>query len=307
MNRLFTHVTTADNMLHLLRNTWEKNWPEIHCAARGAIPSFVLARNPAPLSGSVPVFCYHMVSGPDLESDLQYLLQNGYDSITADTLVAHLNRDIRLDRPSILLTFDDCSRNLHQVAFPLLQKYRCHAVAFAAPSFHDLAEAVNEKEHRPCTWAELSELSASGVVDIQSHSLDHRFFSRWPEPAPLCGADADMNQIVAQKPPRSLREDLLLARETLEQKLGKPVRHLAFPRYYGTDEAIRIGREVGYSSFWWGVLPDRPTNRPGDSPDRIVRISGEFLRRLPGSSRIPLLSILKARYGRSLRHWAGRA
>lgn len=306
-NRPFIHPPATNNMLRHLRNTWDKNWPEIRCAATGSVPDFILSRTPKPLADSVPVFCYHVVSGPDLEQDLRHLRENGYATLSSDALLAYLNREFFPETPSVVLSFDDCSRNLFQVAYPLLKKYDCQAVAFAAPAFHDLAEGVRDNEHRPCTWDELAALSDSGIVDIQSHSLEHRLFSRWPEPVPLCGADFDMNTIIAQKPPHSLEEDLLLARETLEQKLGTSVRHLAFPKYYGTDEAIRIGRKVGYSSFWWGVLPGRPTNHPGDSPDRIVRISGEFLRRLPGERRIPLMNILMARYGRSLRRWVGQA
>ncbi len=294
-------------MLRHLRNTWNKNWPEIRCAATGSVPDFILSRKPKPLVDSVPVFCYHIASGPDLEQDLCHLRENGYDTLSADALLEYLNREFFPENPSVVLSFDDCSRNLFQVAFPLLKKYNCQAVAFAAPRFHDLAEAMQDRERRPCTWQELAALSDSGIVDIQSHSLEHRYVPRWPEPVPLCGADADMNEAVARAPGRSLKEDLFLARRILEEKLGKPVRHLAFPRYDGTDAAIRVARTLGYESFWWGVLPGRPTNCPGDSPDRIVRISGEFLRRLPGSERAPLSSILRARYGRSLRRWAGLA
>lgn len=294
-------------MLRHLRNSWNKNWPEIRCAATGSVPDFILARKPNPLHGSVPVFCYHDVTGPELEQDLRHLRENGYKTLSADTLLAFLNRESRPEQPSVVLTFDDCSRSLFQVAYPLLARYECQAVAFAAPRFHDLAETARDREHRPCTWKELAALSDSGIVDIQSHSLEHRYVPRWPEPVPLCGADADMNEAVAKTPARSLADDLLLSKQTLEDKLGKPVRHLAFPRYDGTDAAIGVAKTLGFKTFWWGVLPGRPTNRPGDSPDRIARISGEFLRRLPGTRRVSLMNILGARYGRSLRRLAGPA
>lgn len=302
-------------MLRRLRSTWEKNWPEIRCAATGSVPDFVLSRAPKSGTDSVPVFCYHDVVGPELRQDLEYLRQNGYATLIADELVAFLRGELRLNSPSVVLSFDDCSRSLFQVALPLLERYGCRAVAFAAPRFHDLAENVAHSEKRPCTWKELRVMRRSGFVDVQSHSLEHRYFPRWPEAVPLCGADMQMNEIVARGPGMDMEQDMRLAREILEARLGSGVRHLAFPMYDGTDEAIRIGRGIGYQSFWWGVLPGRPTNFPlgrggsrvDDPADHIVRISAEFLRRLPGEGRIPLGSILWARYGRTLQRWTGRS
>ncbi len=302
-------------MLRRLRSSWEKNWPEIRCAATGSVPDFVLSRNPKQRTDAVPVFCYHDVLGPELRQDLEYLRQNDYVTLISDELIAFLRGEISLSAPSVVLTFDDCSRSLFQVALPLLERHGCRAVAFAAPSFHDLAERVEDVEKRPCTWKELRVMRRSGFVDVQSHSLDHRYFPRWPEPVPLCGADARMNKTVAQGLVRNMREDLHLAKETLEARLGSGVRHLAFPMYDGTEEALKIGREIGYQSFWWGVLPGRPTNYPvrtignreSDPTDHIVRISAEFLRRLPGEGRISLRSILSERYGRTLQRWMGRS
>lgn len=292
-------------MLRKLQNSWEKNWPEIRCAVTASLPDFVLARDPKPLGECVPVFCYHVVEGAAFEKDLVYLAKNGYDTIAADGLLAHLAGQACVAKPSVVLTFDDCSRNLFETAFPLLQKYGRHAVAFVAPHFHDLAGQAASRDLRPCTWDEMKVMSLSGLVDFQSHSLEHRYFPRWPEPVPLCGADTALNATVAPKASRTMEQDLRESKKILEERLGADVRHLAFPRYDGTDEAVRAGRTVGYEGFWWGVLPGRPTNRPGDGPDRIVRISGEFLRRLPGPERRPLAEILRARYGLALRRMRG--
>lgn len=291
-------------MLRRLRLTWEKNWPEIRCAATGSVPDFILSRDPQPRTDSVPVFCYHDVAGPELRADLEYLRRNGYATLIADEFIAFLRGEIALNGPSVVLTFDDCSRSLYEIALPLLESFSCRAVAFASPSYHDLAETARESRHRPCTWAELVSLQRSGFVDIQSHSLEHRYFRRWPEPVPLCGAEPWMNERIARSKGRTMAEDLLLAKETLEKKMDKSVHHLAFPKYDGTEEAVMVGQEVGYASFWWGVLPGRPNNFQSETAAlRIVRISGEFLRRLPGEGRITLKSIMGARYGRSCRRW----
>lgn len=291
-------------MLSRLRLAWEKNWPEIRCAVTGSVPDFVLSRDPKPGTDAVPVFCYHDVAGPELRADLDHLRQNGYATLSADEFVAFLRGESHLSQPSVVLTFDDCSRSLYETALPLLESFSCRAVAFASPGYHDLAETVRESRQRPCTWAELVSLQRSGLVDIQSHGLEHRYFPRWPDPVPLCGAESWMNERIAEGAGRSMKDDLRLARIILEEKLDKPVHHLAFPKYDGTEEAVLVGQEVGYASFWWGVLPGRPTNMQSENAAlRIVRISGEFLRRLPGEGRVTLKSIMGARYGRSCRRW----
>ena len=291
-------------MLHRLRLTWEKNWPEVRCAATRSVPDFVLSRDPQPGTDSVPVFCYHDVAGPELRTDLEYLRRNSYATLIADELIAFLRGEFALKGPSVVLTFDDCSRSLYETALPLLESFSSRAVAFASPGYHDLAETARESHQRPCTWAELTSLERSGVVDIQSHSLEHRYFPRWPEPVPLCGAEPWMNERIARNKSRNMAVDVRMSREILEKNLDKSVRHLAFPKYDGTEEAVMVGQEVGYSSFWWGVLPGRPNNFQSETAALcIVRISGEFLRRLPGEGRATLKSIMGARYGRSCRRW----
>jgi len=144
-------------------------------------------------------------------------------------------------------------------------------------------------------------MAGSGLIDFQSHTLEHRYLPRWPEPAPLAGVDPRFQRLGAR--PTPLDVDLRSSREILEDAVGRPVRHLAFPRFDGTPDAARIGRDAGYHGFWWGAQPGRPWNRPGDDGTHIVRLSGEFVRRLPGSGRVPLRHILARRYTGAVRGW----
>lgn len=291
-------------MLNRLFQSWEKNWPEIRCAMTGSLPSFLFKRHPQPLGHAIPVFCYHSVDKDDFHQDLVFLRNNGYRTIGADTLLTFMKNEHSCDQPAVVLTFDDCPVSLYRIALPLLVEFGYQATAFAAPLFHELASHFGEASERPCTWAELRESEQSGALDIQSHSYAHRYFPRWPEAVPLCSAGKELHRHIAAQPVLTIEEDLTLAKKTLELQLRKTVRHLAFPMYNGTTEAITIGRKLGYEGFWWGVYPGRPINRPGDAVDTIVRISGEFLRRLPGKDRVSLSAILVARYSRSFRKMA---
>ncbi len=289
-------------VVRTLRSSWEKNWPELRCAMAGGLPQFVTARRPMSCGSGVPVFCYHVVEADAFERDLAHLKEGGYVTIDADALLAHLTNQQPAPQPAVVLSFDDGALNLYRVVYPLLRKYDMRAVAFIAPRFHS-AFAQRQIDQRCCTWGELHEMHASGHVDVQSHTFSHRYVARWPEPAALIGADPAAIEAM-RGCALSLADDLRRARDILEERLGKRIRHLAFPRYNGTEEAIAVGRSIGYEGFWWGVLPGRPLNRPGDPPTHIVRLSGEFVRRLPGPYRRSLAAILAQRYGHSLRRAA---
>ena len=287
-----------------LRESWEKNWPELRCALSGGLPRFVMSRSPEPPGLAVPVFCYHAVDPGPFEQDLDFLRTNGYTTITADALLDHMKRQDDAPESAVVLTFDDGPVNLYEVVYPLLERFDMCAFAFIAPCFHaeneaELVTGAFVGESRSCTWPEIRTMHESGRLDVQSHTFEHRYVPRWPEPAELIGAP-DVVQRSRRREPLSLADDFSRSRTVLEEKLGKRVRHLAFPRCNGTEEAIAVGRRAGLEGFWWGTLPSRPANAPGDDPTRIVRVSGEFLRRLPGEGRTPLARILGARYGASV-------
>lgn len=286
-----------------LQNIWEKNWPEMHAAITGGLPQFILALSPRDLELSIPVFVYHIVNAEEFEAALDYLSRNAYVTIDADTLLDHLEERRQAPQQAVVLTIDDGARNLYKVAFPLLQRYGMKAVAFVAPRFHmeDSHDFLHDSKSDlpyPLSWSQIREMHASGIIDFQSHTYEHRYVPRWPKPIDLEGSDFRVVHSL-RGPVLTIEEDFRLAKEILEEKLNKNVCHLAFPKFIGTTEALGIGQALGYRAFWWGVLPNRPGNRSGQSPLHIVRLKPEFLWRLPGEGRAPLRNILLKRYEKS--------
>jgi peptidoglycan/xylan/chitin deacetylase (PgdA/CDA1 family) len=287
-----------------LRNIWGKNWPEVRAAVTGGLPRFILWPRPSDLGPAIPVFCYHIVNPEEFESDLEFLSRNGYVTIDADTLLDHFKERREAPHRSVVLSFDDGERNLYEVAFPSLRRYDMKAVAFIATRFHQDQDAHTLSSSStdiscPLSWSQIRQMHESGVIDFQSHTHEHRYIPRWPEPADLEGSDAEVVRS-SRGPEIGIAEDFQLSKETLEQKLNKTVSHLAFPCFNGTKQALFIGQRLGYKGFWWGVLPHRPDNRPGHSPLYIVRIGGRYLRRLPGNGREPLFRIMRRRYRESV-------
>lgn len=286
-----------------LRKRWEKNWPELYAALRGGFPSFVFSDRPQEPE-DVPTFWYHSVEPDVFEEDLRFLERNGYVTLTADELLDHVEGRSRVPSRAAVLCFDDGAANLHSVVYPLLRAYSQRAVAFIAPHFHAIGPEHAAVTERPCTWDEIREMHESGHVDFQSHTYGHRYVPRWPEPVELTGIEPRFQGLDGA--PVAMAEDFRRAREMIETMLDKSVRHIAFPRHDGSAEAVRVGLETGYRLFWWGAQPRPPHDLAGGVGLHISRISGEFVRRLPGDGRVPLRKILGRRYGRALRVVAGR-
>jgi hypothetical protein len=102
----------------------------------------------------------------------------------------------------------------------------------------------------------------------------------------------------------AMLDDLRRTRQMIEEHLpGHRVRHLCLPYTIGSAEAVRAAREAGYATCFWGVLPDRKSNRPGEDPYRCPRLKGDYIFRLPGRGRRSLAAVLA---GKLRRRVAGR-
>ena len=130
-------------------------------------------RLPSSAGVRVPVLMYHAVGDDcwgeeslfvkpeELEKQLQYLSENGYETIFFEDL----SRIEQYEKP-VLLTFDDGYDDNAETLLPLLQKYGMKATIFL------IAGDVG-KPHK-LTRAQLTELVQSGLVSIQSHGWSHR-------------------------------------------------------------------------------------------------------------------------------------
>ena len=90
-----------------------------------------------------------------------------------------------------------------------------------------------------------------------------------------------------------IKDDLQRSKELIEDQLpGKEVGHLSYPWGVGSPLAIKISKEVGYITNFWGKVDNRYSNYVGGDSFRIARMGGDLLRLLPGSGRSPLRTIL---------------
>lgn len=120
----------------------------------------------------VPVLMYHAVSDDcwgyeglfvspaDLETQLQLLVDEGCTPIWFEDL-PHADQ---YEKP-VILTFDDGYADNYTELFPLLKKYNVKATIFVIADHMGIAHKMTAEQAK--------ELSDSGLVSIQSHTMTH--------------------------------------------------------------------------------------------------------------------------------------
>jgi len=186
------------------------------------------------------VLCYHAVVEGEpqrlavrreqLESQLRSLLRRGYRPVSAAHAVEQRGRLLHV-------TFDDAYRSVVET-LPLLHELGVPATIFACTGYardgraFDVPELREDAAADPAAFATLDwpalRAAASAGVEIGSHTVTH------PHLPQLSDAELD----------RELRD----SRAELEDELGRPCRHLAYP-YGDEDDRVRnAARRAGYDA-----------------------------------------------------------
>lgn len=135
---------------------------------------------------SVPILMYHsilkdnsaspeyIVTPAQLEEDLKYLKDNGYNAITITDLIEYVHNGKELPSKPIVLSFDDGHYNNYYYAFPLIKKYGMKMVISVVGKYSDtFSESDDSKpSYSYLTWEQIGELHNSGYAEILNHTYD---------------------------------------------------------------------------------------------------------------------------------------
>lgn len=182
---------------------------------------------------AVPILCYHRfgptlgkastglgkmtVSAANFAAQLDWLARNDFHVIRLPQLLNYLEGREALPRRTVVITIDDGYESVHRYAFPLLKKYGFPATVFMYTDFIGAKDALS--------WAQLEEMSASGLVDIQAHSKTHRNLIE------RAAGESD------ERYKQALEAEVRVPRELLERRLSAPVQQYAFP-FGDANEAV---------------------------------------------------------------------
>lgn len=131
------------------------------------------------------------VSLDHFENFCKYLVKNNFETIFLDEWYENKNTPTSSSKKQVVITFDDGYLDNWVYAYPILKKYNLKGTIFINPEFIDISKDIRYNlndvwdkkiERNQLTplgflnWAELKEMDASDVMDIQSHSMSHNFY-----------------------------------------------------------------------------------------------------------------------------------
>lgn len=191
---------------------------------------------------TVPILMYHYLSTPpsdadairldlsvapdQFESDLAYLRQAGYETISFKQLSFALSQGAALPPKPIIISFDDGYRDQYENAFPILRKYGYTATFFV------FTQPIDFNAPEYLTWDMVIEMAQAGM-EFGSHSYSH------PD---LRGKDVDF-----------LVFEILASKEAIEERTGELVRFFAFPSGRYDDFLIHV---LKTANFWSAVTTE---------------------------------------------------
>jgi len=188
---------------------------------------------------TAPILLYHRLdpNGPTtqwtlgtdtFEAQLRWLRDNSYRVVPLRDVID----DMRGVGPpvgprAVAITADDGDRSHFTDMFPLLKKYDAPATLFITPF------AVSRSDGT-VTWEQLQEMSASGLVDVQFHTLSHPDFEFERRRRGQGGFE-----VLAEF-------ELDHSRDWIEQRLKRKVDMLAWPYGYYDQDLEKFAAQAGY-------------------------------------------------------------
>lgn len=184
----------------------------------------------------IPVLYYHRV-GPfrggaprkmnvppaQFRAQMEHLRDRGYAFVTLD--------EVMQGPPArcCAITFDDGYRDCLEHALPVLAELRIPATFFIVAGAVGGRDTWYRGEEGIMGWDEIDSLARSGHA-IGSHTMSH--------PA-LTSVDG-----------QRARSEIVDSKKALEDRLGVPIRHFAYPQGKNSPELRALVRDAGYAAGW---------------------------------------------------------
>ena len=183
----------------------------------------------------------YVVSPETVESDIRYLNEKGYQTVTIEDLLAYEDRGVPLPSKPVMLTFDDGYYNNYTYVYPLAQKYGIKVVIAPVGLYTD-SFTKNDADHAAysyLTWGEIAEMSDSGFVEIQNHSYNlHESKGR-------LGASKKAGESAAAYT-ALLGKDLRQMQDAVEEHTGRAPTAFVYPFGAVSQESIPVVKEIGF-------------------------------------------------------------
>jgi len=216
-------------------------------------------------AGGIPILMYHQVlperpsafaqytvTARAFAAHMRWLSVAGYVPIGLDAVLASRAGGKALPRRAVVITFDDGFRGSYEYAVPTLQTFGFTATFYLVAGLMGAASRWLRRERGIefplMSWAEARGLQAMGFT-CAGHTMTHAR--------------------LAEVSDETCREELGRSREMLEQELGVPIHHLAYPFGSFRAETRAVAVELGYRT---AVSVRIGLSYPDDDPLAMHRV-----------------------------------
>ena len=191
----------------------------------------------------------------EFKSDLQWLKNHGYTTITSRELADFLAGTGDLPDKPVILSIDDGKLGVYKNAWPLLKENDMTAVLSLIGSEIDAATADPENRVSSdapyCTWEEIREMADSGHVEMISHTQAMHLFDHDGRR----GARCRPAETTADFLPAALR-DYRLFQDNLSVHTGRTTVALCYPYSSRNVESDQAWLNAGYEILFCGNEDD---------------------------------------------------
>ena len=240
-------------------------------------------QNTNPEERKLPILMYHMIlksphkenkfiiSEKTFEEDLQYIKNNGFETVLISDLIEFSRGEKDLPEKPILLTFDDGAYNNFLFAFPLAQKYGAKFVF--SPIAKETEKYTETKDENPvyahAGWEPIVKMSESGLAEIQNHTYNmHSCHS------PRIGCKKRSSESL-QNYEKKLSEDLNKAQELIEKNTAKRPTAFFYPFGAKSECSEKIIRSLGFKATF--MCESKVNTIKKNCPESLFEL-GRFLR-----------------------------
>lgn len=215
----------------------------------------------------ISVFCYHDVVANDnakvlekdpyavtekrLEEHFELFKKEGFTPISIKQYENYLKGNGVLPEKPVLLSFDDGRESMYTRIYPLLKKYNYPAVFAIILSYMDTTMPPADIE-KMVTWEQLREMSASGLVEVASHTYNmHNFVvannygDRYQNVATIWWRDDNKYETENDFNAR-ITGDMLTGKNLFDKNMGYSTNVLVWPFGVYTQYSVNSAKKSGY-------------------------------------------------------------
>ncbi len=212
----------------------------------------------------IPVLMYHdfvdnlnshaNVRPIDFAKQLQYFKEQGYQTINDRDLTLYFEGKEKLPQKPLMITIDDGYESNYDSAYPILKKFGMKATIFVIVNY--VGKTPGFSKH--FGWKQAKEMYDSGLIDIEDHTFNlhvdipstSRGLFFWRTKTRMVPALTN-KMIVNGKLEtedayeKRVHDDLLLAKNLIEQHVGNHVDSIAYPFGVTNKTVLKIASQIG--------------------------------------------------------------